>query len=155
MEAIYAVDINFGLAKNETIPWYCKRDLAFFKCKTIHNIVVMGRKTFFSLKQQLSNRINIVLTKTPEIYKHLENDELFFVTDNELFDVTNKYPNKNIFIIGGKEIYEKYIPLCSKVWITQLKKNYDCDIIFDYCYPNRLTNFEDNDEFTIYVYNNI
>jgi hypothetical protein len=42
VEAIVAVDKNFGLAKENTIPWKSKKDMEFFKRKTIYNIVIMG-----------------------------------------------------------------------------------------------------------------
>ena len=123
--------------------------------KIIHNITVMGRKTYFSFTNQLKGKINYVLTKTPEIYKQLENDKLFFVTENELFDLTKKHPNKIVYIIGGEEIFKKYIPLCDKVWVTQLKEDYKCDTFLNYDYPSNLKTYYDNKDYTIYLYNKI
>lgn len=66
MEAIYAVDLNNGLSKNEIIPWNSKKDLNFFLDKTKHNVVIMGKNTYFSLPcRPLKNRLNVVLTSNP------------------------------------------------------------------------------------------
>jgi len=65
MEAIYAIDLNNGLSKNDTIPWTCKKDMSFFMNKTKNNVVIMGKNTYFSLPiehRPLRNRLNIVLT---------------------------------------------------------------------------------------------
>jgi dihydrofolate reductase len=64
METIYAIDTNNGLSKNGAIPWKSKTDMSFFINKTINNIVIMGKNTFFSIPKQhrpLKNRFNIVL----------------------------------------------------------------------------------------------
>jgi dihydrofolate reductase len=45
-----------------------------------------------------------------------------------------KYLNKNakIFIIGGEQIYSKYCNICSTIWLTKIKADYECDLIFSY-----------------------
>jgi dihydrofolate reductase len=65
--------------------------------------------------------------------------------------------NYKIFIIGGKQIYEKFIPFCKNIWITHLKKDYSCDLFINYDYS---TNFQkelidENEEFIIYKYTNL
>ena len=81
IEAIVAVDKNYGMAKNGQIPWKSKTDMNFFKTTTTNNIIVMGSKTLLSLKNALPlpNRLNIILTRNPnrfindDKYKDLEN----------------------------------------------------------------------------------
>ncbi len=53
---IVAVDLNFGIGKNNTLPWKISKDMAYFKKKTIgneNNAIVMGRKTYESIKHVL------------------------------------------------------------------------------------------------------
>ena len=60
MEAIYAIDLNNGLSKEGIIPWKSKKDLKFFQKKTINNVVIMGKNTYFSLPDEvkpLKNRL--------------------------------------------------------------------------------------------------
>ena len=73
VEAIIALDNNLGLAKDNIIPWKCKKDMEFFKRKTINNIVIMGFKTLISLPKEepLKDRLNIVITRDKNKYLHL------------------------------------------------------------------------------------
>jgi dihydrofolate reductase len=59
MEAIYAVDSNYGLSQKGIIPWKSKKDMIFFKNKTKNHIVIIGKNTYFSLLKPLENRLNI------------------------------------------------------------------------------------------------
>jgi dihydrofolate reductase len=166
MEAIYAIDSNYGLSQKGIIPWKSRRDMIFFKNKTKNNIVIMGRNTYFSLSKPLENRLNIVLTKDPNIYSNeiKKYDNVIF-TDNDNIDLITikreKYPflqeNYKIFIIGGKQIYEKFIPLCKYIWITHLKKDYFCDLFINYVYSNHFQKelIDENEEFIIYKYTNL
>ena len=130
----------------------------------------MGRTTYFSLPEQyrpLKDRLNIVLTRVPELFVHLEEDNLFFTNDDKIYEsISNnreKYlrlcpalsSNFIIFVIGGKQIYEKYITLCDKVWLTTMKINYSCDLFFNYDYTELFIERieEDDDELTIIEYN--
>jgi dihydrofolate reductase len=160
MEAILATDMSGGLSKDDLIPWKSKKDMQFFYQKTKNNIVIMGRSTYFSLPKNirpLKDRLNIVLTKDPKGYM---NDRIYnqypnlLFTDDEnihlyiqknrekLHELYNKCGvplsiNFKIFFIGGKNIYEKYIPLCETVWHTTIKADWSCDLFFNYDYQNQ------------------
>lgn len=172
MEAIYAVDLKNGLSKEGIIPWKSKKDLKFFFNKTKNNVVIMGRNTYFSLPDEvkpLHNRLNIVLTTNPEQYLHLDdgirnvtftnNDKIHNAILNYREKYQKKYPflsrDFKIFFIGGKKIYEEYIPLCEKVWVTQIKKEYSCDLIFNYDYSKQFKKpqiIEEDEELKILLY---
>jgi dihydrofolate reductase len=137
VEAILAVDSQFGLAKNGHIPWKNKTDLQFFKNKTINNIVVMGSKTLMSLPNSnpLPNRFNIVITNNSEKYsKNYSsfNNIIFVTVDKAMKIIHDGYKDKRIFIIGGNQIYKLFLPYCSTIWLTQIKDNYKCDLFIDY-----------------------
>jgi dihydrofolate reductase len=151
MEAILAYDLNNGISKNGIIPWKSKTDINFFYNITKGNIIIMGKNTFFSLPEKfrpLPNRVNIVLTNNPTIYsydeKYINKQELIFTNNEniheEILKNQNKYnemysflnPNFKIIIIGGKQIYEKYFPLCKSVWVTRIKNCYQCDLFINY-----------------------
>lgn len=155
MESILATDINFGISKDGKIPWKSKKDMSFFFNKTKNNVVIMGKNTYFSLPEEyrpLKNRLNIVLTKNPSIFTNnieLECNNIFFTNNEKIneFIESNRektikqYPflssNFKIFIIGGKQIYDKYIPLCDTVWVTTIKNNYNCDLFLNYQYKQQ------------------
>ena len=68
---------QLAIGRNLNLLFKLEDDLLFFKnittnslnkkSKLNHNIVLMGRKTFDSIKKPLSNRINLVLTKQSNI----------------------------------------------------------------------------------------
>ena len=64
MNLIVAIDKKRGIGLNNSIPWYFKEDLQFFKKITLNSIVIMGRNTWESLKKPLPQRYNIVLSTT-------------------------------------------------------------------------------------------
>ena len=126
MEAIYATDINNGLSKDGLIPWKSKKDMNFFMNNTKYNVVIMGRKTYFSLPDNvrpLKNRLNIVLTSNIKQFEdHKEvNHNVRFTDDINIYNSILKNKNSykqmfpylnsdfKIFIIGGKNIYEPQI----------------------------------------------
>ncbi len=174
MEAILAYDLHNGISKNGAIPWKSKTDLNFFYNTTKGNVVIMGKNTFLSLPencQPLKNRLNIVLTSNPEVYsndeKYKYKDGLIFTNNQYMYQeiVQNKEkylsalnflnPDFKIIIIGGKQIYDMYFPLCEKVWVTRIKNNYQCDLRIDYDFKKQFKNHEvvkDDDELFIVKY---
>ena len=135
IEAIVATDENYGLAKNGSIPWKNREDMKFFKQKTIGNIVVMGSKTLLSLPNQapLGNRFNIVLTNNKQEFlekeKYSSCNNVIFYNYEEFMNYINKHEtDKTIYIIGGKQIYDLLLPKCSKIWLSVISGNYDCDL---------------------------
>src|SRR5712664_4052734 len=60
---IVAVDRNLAIGKGGKLPWHYSSDMKFFKETTIGNAVVMGRRTWLTLKGPLKDRQNIVLSR--------------------------------------------------------------------------------------------
>jgi dihydrofolate reductase len=133
IEAIVAIDDDFGLAKDRKIPWKNKEDMKFFKQKTIGNIVVMGSNTLLSFPNQepLGNRYNIILTKNKEpfLQKYSSYSNICFYNYQEFMDyVNNVETDKTIYVIGGKQIYDLLFPMCNKIWLSIIPGNYECDL---------------------------
>jgi dihydrofolate reductase len=155
IEAIVAVDSKNGIAKDGKIPWKSKTDMKFFREQTTGNIIIMGSTTLLSLPNAmpLPNRINIVVTRTPEKYtcypKYSQLDNIFFWNESTVLsflanpDLANKFlikaekekeqdkeqeKYKKIFVIGGQQIYNLLMPFCSGLFLTKIKSDYNCDL---------------------------
>ena len=171
MEAIVAIDLYNGISKNGVIPWTSKKDMTHFYKKTTGNIVIMGKNTYFSIPEErrpLKNRLNIVLTSKPNLYQDISNSNVIFTNDdciyNDFLASPEKYrfvfpflqENFKVFVIGGKQIYEKLIPYCHAIWLTQIKKDYNCDLFLknEYNFNNKMiiTEIDNDDELVIYKY---
>lgn len=100
-------------------------DMWFFKQQTTNHCVVMGRKTFESMKSKpLSNRRNIVLTN-----QKLEQDGVEFMTYDEFIKMYHTI-EQEIYVIGGAEIYHKFLDdnLIDVYYITMFDNNFDGNV---------------------------
>jgi dihydrofolate reductase len=145
MHAILAVDSCNGLSKNGNIPWNCKKDMSFFVKITKGNCILMGSNTYKSINSPLKDRLNIVLTNKPEqyIFSDENNSNIIFTNNSSIYETIYndkstycelyKYLKKDfqIIIIGGKQIYAQFIPMCSIIWLSVIKGDYNCDLHFD------------------------
>lgn len=135
---IACVDNNYGIGRDNTIPWFYSKDLQHFKKLTSekNNIVIMGYKTYLSLplnNKPLKNRINIVLT-TQKIKSNNEN-LLYF---NDILSIliyleNNKKAINNVWIIGGETIYKQFLDLhiISNIYITKIyQQSFNCSTFF-------------------------
>jgi dihydrofolate reductase len=123
---IVAVAENNAIGKNNDLLWHISGDLKRFKQITTGHTVIMGRKTFFSLPNgSLPNRRNIVITDCaedccPEAEKVSSIDEAILLCEKD----------KEHFIIGGGMIYEQFLPLADKIYLTKVHKSYEADVFF-------------------------
>lgn len=62
--------------------------------------------------------------------------------------------NYTLFFIGGKTLYEQFIPLCERVWVTRIKGDYACDLFIDYDFSRDFDAeiYEEDDELQIVAY---
>ena len=113
------------IGKDGKIPWTLKEDLKHFKNKTEGCSVVMGRKTYESIGRPLPNRLNIVMTRNPkrqEGIKEVSNTK-------DALKVASSYSDE-IFIIGGEKIYEEFLPLATKMYLTKIDIKVNGDTFF-------------------------
>jgi dihydrofolate reductase len=128
INAIVAVDDHWGIGKDGTMPWpHLSEDLKRFKKLTDNAMIVMGKNTWLSLpKRPLPNRENIIVTRT------LEDDFAIKVAGDPKAIITKlkQATDKDIWIIGGAEVYRQFLPFCNSVYITKIEGDYDCDTKF-------------------------
>tara|TARA_R110000796_G_scaffold111352_2_gene222860 strand:+ start:410 stop:907 length:498 start_codon:yes stop_codon:yes gene_type:complete len=143
MNLIVCLDDKNGIGKNNKLAWSLKQDLKYFCKITTNTIVIMGRNTWDSLPvKPLKNRLNLVLSKS--MYSTIYENTFFFSTFLLLNEfLKNIESNNEIFIIGGKSIYEYFLKenLIKKIYMTKINHNYNCDVFFP--------NIDLNDKFKI------
>lgn len=126
MNLIVAVDQNWGIGKDGTMPWHISADLQYFKEKTLGKTVLMGRKTLLSFPNQkpLPGRRNLVLSHDGSY--HVEGAEVI----NSMEKLAAYSGDGNVFVIGGGSLYEVLLPYCSYAYVTKIEAGYDCDTFF-------------------------
>lgn len=163
------ISIIAALAQNGTIgfkggmPWHISADLKYFKNVTIGAPVIMGRKTYGSIGAALPGRANIVITRNLRFSisdADIENDLSTAIAKALAFAEING--NKEIFVIGGAEIYRQAINLADKLYLTEIEADYDGDAFFpvldpdlwqETCRTSHLPEAKGGPAFSFVVYN--
>lgn len=129
MNAIVAVDENWGIGKNGDLLFHIPEDMKYFKEKTLHKVVVMGRNTFESLpkREPLPYRTNVILTS--DVDYHVD-DAVIVHSEQELLGYLKQYDSEDIFIIGGGTVYSMMLPYCDTVLVTKVNAACAADVYF-------------------------
>lgn len=122
---IVAASANDVIGAAGDLPWRLSEDLRRFKEITMGKPMIMGRATFESIGKALPGRRSIVLTRqkdyrpagvdvvsTPEAALQLAGDA------------------EEVMIIGGGRIYELFLPMTDRIYLTRVHSNVDGDTFF-------------------------
>jgi len=128
---IVAVAENGVIGRDNAIPWRLKSDQQRLKAITLNKPVVMGRKTFESLRRPLPGRTNIVVTRDPNYRAHgavvatsFENARAIAIGD-----ALRRFATE-IAILGGAEIYAQWMDRADRLEITEVHARPDGDTHF-------------------------
>lgn len=137
---ILAHDDNgcIGNTSTNDLPWrgkvdktILKKDLEFFRKTTLNSTVIMGRKTWESIPKKyrpLPKRRNIVLTRNPNYPENVE----FYANIQEALKSAEK--DKEIFIIGGKSLYDIGLSnkdMIKRIYLCHIPGCYDGDVFIN------------------------
>ena len=125
---VVAAAENNAIGKNNQLLWTLPNDMKFFKNVTWGMPVVMGRKTFESMgSKPLSGRKNIVITRKPD-WK-AEGVSVVNSVDGAVA-LAEEFNYKEIFIIGGGEIYVIAFDRANKIYMTRVHTELEGDTYF-------------------------
>lgn len=134
VSAIVAMARNRVIGRNNEIPWYLPADLKYFKKRTLHHHIIMGRNTFHSIGRPLPQRTNIVVTRDPFflaagcIIAHSVEEALEIALDNG---------ETEAFIIGGGKIYEQSQRYWDRIYLTEVDSEIPGDVLFPELLPGK------------------
>jgi dihydrofolate reductase len=114
---IAAVDRKGAIGKGGKLPWHYSADMKFFRETTTGHAVVMGRKTWLTIGKPLKNRLNIVLSRDSSIEP--QESLLVFSDIDSALSFSNSLTT-DLFVIGGAQIYEAFLPHIAKWIITEV-----------------------------------
>lgn len=127
INSIWAMDVNWLIGKDNILPWHYKEDLAFFKEKTQGKTVLMGDATYRSLKGYYKDKPlpygKIYVANLNQTVYHdaiLVKDVIEFV----------KNFREELWIIGGKLIYELTLPYVDTLYITHVLNTHEGNVYF-------------------------
>ncbi|MBR0972948.1 MULTISPECIES: dihydrofolate reductase [Bradyrhizobium] len=134
MEIVFVVAIaeNGVIGAGNAIPWRLKSDMARFKALTIGKPVIMGRKTFESLRRPLPGRTNIVVTRDAG---YRANGAIVTTSAADAGMVARgdalRRSVAEIAVIGGAEIYRQWLDRADRLEITEVHARPEGDTHFD------------------------
>jgi dihydrofolate reductase len=126
---VWAMDKNGVIGKDNKLPWCLNQELQYFKEITIGKTILMGRKTFASLKvKPLSQRKTIVVSWNPN-YEFNHPD---VIVSNDLEGILKQYEHSgdDLYVCGGGLIYQIAIPYASKLFVSLINDSYGGDTYF-------------------------
>lgn len=123
---------NWVMGRNNALPWHYPEDLKFFKAKTLGSPILMGRKTYESIGRPLPGRANIVISRQtapapiPNVYWCQSLEEGITLANTKALESQKK----EVFVIGGAQIFKDCLHRVERFYITWIRQNYDGDVHF-------------------------
>ena len=127
LSIIVAKAKNNTIGKNNQLLWQLSGDLKRFEEITTGHTIIMGRKTFESLGRVLPNRKHIIFSQNPDFKVDDPNVEIV----HSMLQIQEYIENdEENFVIGGAMIYNLLMPYVTKMYVTQIDKEFEGDAFF-------------------------
>jgi dihydrofolate reductase len=124
---LVAASENNIIGKDNQLPWHLPNDLKYFKNLTWGMPILMGRKTFDSIGKPLPGRKSIVITRNSD-WQHEGVDVVHSIED--AIQKAESYGVKEIFVIGGAEIFETSLPTANRIYLTRIHQEFEGNVFF-------------------------
>lgn len=125
LSLIAALAQNHVIGIENRLPWKLPEDLAHFKALTLGHPILMGRKTFESLRGPLPGRRNIVITRNPD-YQAAGCEIAVSIADA----IALCAEAAEVFFIGGAELYKQVLSLVDRLYLTEVQTEAQGDARF-------------------------
>lgn len=139
---IVACSLDNGIGIKGKLPWNLKEDLKHFKSLTSFHPVIVGHNTYLSIGKSLPSRLNIVISRDPQIKSQSKEDKNLLVyqdlsscikaieSNSEIY--SHPFWNDEVFIIGGAKIYKQSLDLgiVSRIYLTRVHVNIEADTFY-------------------------
>lgn len=128
---VAAIGENGVIGREGQLPWRLKSDLQHFRNVTINHPVIMGRKTFESIRKPLKDRTNIVLSRdlsraAPGCVLATSWDAAFGLARED----AQKRGVDEVMIVGGSDVFTDMLPFADRLEITRVHANPEGDVRF-------------------------
>jgi len=122
---IVAASANNVIGADAGLPWRLPEDLRRFKEITMGKPMIMGRLTFETIGKVLPGRRSIVLTRQADY----EQEGIDVVTTvKAALELAGDA--EEVMIIGGGKVYEQFLPMTDRIYLTRVHEEFDGDTFF-------------------------
>lgn len=127
IKMIWAMDENWLIGKGNRLPWHYKADLKYFKEQTKGSHVLMGEMTYQSLKGYYKKKpLPFKKISVANLEEKAYHDAHRVADIHQFFAETED----DIFVIGGKTIYQLSLPYADQLYITYVLNHHDGNVYF-------------------------
>jgi len=128
---VVAIAENGVIGRNGGLPWHLSHDLQTFRRVTIGKPVIMGRKTFQSLKKPLERRDNIVVSRDESFAPEGAIIARDFATAlRRAEQCAQERGVGEIMVIGGTDVFKDALPLARFIYKTEVHARPEGDAFF-------------------------
>ena len=124
---IVAFDQERGIGRDGVLPWHLSADLKRFRNLSMGHMLIVGRKTYESIGDNLSGRVMVVLTKQDN---YQAPDCEIANSIQQALDIAAAHGESEVFVIGGADIYQTALPFTSRIYLTRVHTKTDSDTFF-------------------------
>ena len=113
LSMIVAMGKNRIIGANGAIPWRLPDELQLFKRLTMGHHIVMGRKTWESIRRLLPGRTTVIVTR--------QHDYIVpgAIIAHTVADAIAKCAGDHeVFVIGGAELFREALPTADRLYLT-------------------------------------
>lgn len=121
---IVALDEQSGIGKDQQLLCHLPADLAFFKSQTLGKPMIMGRRTYESIGRPLPGRRSIVLTTQDVMIPGVE------IVHTPQQALALCHSDSEVMVIGGSSLYQLFLPLAQRIYMTLIHHSFDADVFF-------------------------
>ncbi len=149
---IAAMAKNRVIGHKNRIPWNIPEEMQFFKKSTVGHAVIMGRKTFESIKVPLPGRLNVILSRNSNYQV-----SGCRIATSLAEGIKHCNGHKKVFIIGGRSLYMEAMGIVDTILLSILENEYTGDTVFphlpmEHFQQSSEQKMEASEPFTIHTY---
>ncbi|WP_282349586.1 dihydrofolate reductase [Pseudomonas sp. PS01301] len=121
LSLIAALAENRVIGIDNSMPWHLPGDFKYFKATTLGKPIIMGRKTWDSLGRPLPGRLNLVVSRQPDL--DLPGAEVFASLDAAIERAeawAHEQGADEVMLIGGAQLYELGLAQADRLYLTRV-----------------------------------
>lgn len=128
---VVAASTNSVIGRGGELPWHISEDLKHFKSVTMGHPIIMGRLTWESIGRPLPGRQNIVISTRADFQA-----EGCTVVSSPAEALRAAGDADEVMVIGGGQIYELFMPVAERIYMTRVDAEIDGDTFFPVLDPD-------------------
>lgn len=129
LASVAAIADNLVIGRNGEIPWKSlPEDKAMYRARVADDPVILGRRTFESMLDDLPGRIQIVLSRTPRTYDVATAHPVTSI--EEALATAGDHADGIAYVIGGAAIYDLFLPHLDRMYLTRVTGEYEGDAVY-------------------------